>query len=220
MRTFCVKTEPKLNPGAWDSTIVSIFEGDQLLGSYERWHYAFAETTFHPFERDGKWYALYSGDYTCTRVMSLPDCRDIGGEEPGPGGFCPVEFYVPRYRTVTWSGQTDPWYEFDNAERFRKPTDREEGRYQYGPWQFLETGFVAGCIWGDDVSWKVELLDLSRVAEGVITRNARFGHFELPHKGLAEGLLRLPRLATGSPIDHRHTARNAQSGYRRTDRPV
>jgi hypothetical protein len=188
MRAFRVKTEQKPNPGAWNSTIVSIFEGDQLLGSYERWYPAFGETTFHPFERDEKWYALYSGDYTCTRLMSLPDCRDIGGEEPNPRGFCPVEFYVPRYRKVTYvdtkygSGQTCQWYAFDNAERFRRVSDPEEPRYDYGSWQFLETGFVAGCIWGDDTSWKVEVLDLTRAAEGLITRTARFGHFELPHK--------------------------------------
>jgi hypothetical protein len=42
-------------------------------------------------------------------------------------------------------------------------------------------GFVAGCIWGDDSSWKVQYLDLSRAAEGVLKREERFGHLELPN---------------------------------------
>lgn len=41
-------------------------------------------------------------------------------------------------------------------------------------------GFVAGCIWGDDLTWKIERLDLSRVAEGKITRSAKFGSVDMP----------------------------------------
>src|SRR5215471_20205604 len=41
-------------------------------------------------------------------------------------------------------------------------------------------GFVAGCIWGDDSSWKIEFLDLSAIANGVIKRDARFGYIEMP----------------------------------------
>ena len=28
-------------------------------------------------------------------------------------------------------------------------------------------GFVAGCVWGDDSSWKIEYLDLSKADEGI-----------------------------------------------------
>ena len=41
-------------------------------------------------------------------------------------------------------------------------------------------GFVAGCIWGDDSSWKIQYLDLSEVDQGVIKREERFGYIELP----------------------------------------
>lgn len=40
-------------------------------------------------------------------------------------------------------------------------------------------GFVWGCYWGDDTSWKVQHLDLSRVQEGIIARDNRFGYVEL-----------------------------------------
>lgn len=184
MRTFQLKTEPKKNPGAWDSTVVSIFEDGERLGSYERLHFGFSETTFFPFERDERWYALFSADYTCSRVMSLPDCQDLGGEEPDNHGFCPVEFYVPRYRTVSWTDsktvRTYDWRQFDN--RKPDPPSPEEPNYRYGPWRFLQTGFVAGCVWGDDSSWKIEVLDLSQASDGVLARSARFGHCELPQK--------------------------------------
>jgi hypothetical protein len=186
---FQVRTDSKPNPRpeVMPTTIVSIFEGDQFLGSYEHLFPAYGASTFCPFQHGDRWYALYSADYTTTRMMSLPECQDLGGEEPNPSGFCPVEYYVPRYRVVSWghpaAGKTYVSYLFDNADRFRPSGyTAETTTYHYGPWQFLGTGFVAGCQWGDDASWKVEMLDLSRIAEGIITRSARFGHFELPRK--------------------------------------
>lgn len=44
----------------------------------------------------------------------------------------------------------------------------------------MRTGFVAGCIWGDDSSGKVQVVDLSNVAANIIAREARFGYCELP----------------------------------------
>jgi hypothetical protein len=38
---------------------------------------------------------------------------------------------------------------------------------------------VWGCIWGDDSSWKVQYLDLSRIQDGLINRDERFGYIEL-----------------------------------------
>jgi hypothetical protein len=204
---FQVRTETKPNPRprVMSTTIVSIYGGEQFLGSYEHLFPAYGESTFCPFQHDDRWYALYSADYTTTRVMSLPECRDLGGEEPTPSGFCPVEYYVPRYRVVSWvspnADTTYTWYVFDNADRFRPPEDTPETRtYTYGPWQFLDTGFVAGCQWGDDAAWKVEMVDHSRVADGVIIRTARFGHFELPHKGLLRDALDFAGWAPDDPI--------------------
>jgi hypothetical protein len=84
--------------------------------------------------------------------MELPSCRDIGGEEPSSAGFCPVAYCVPDIYV---------------SERETRES---------------EIGFVAGCIWGDDSSWKVECVDLSRVAEGVLKRDHRLGYYELPNK--------------------------------------
>jgi hypothetical protein len=50
-------------------------------------------------------------------------------------------------------------------------------------WPKGEFGFVWGCHWGDDSSWKVQYLDLSQVQQGVIRREERFGYVELASFG-------------------------------------
>jgi hypothetical protein len=175
-------------------TSVRIFSGDSELGGYKRNYPSFGEQTFEPFELGGVWYALYSRDYTSTRVMKLPGCEDLGGEEPGSGGFCPVEFFVPRYRavvtknTVTGEISENARFESWGDERPDQPT-REGFEISYGEWKSLDIGFVAGCLWGDDSSWKLEVFDLSGVAEGIIVRSARFGHVELGKMPLAEAVV-------------------------------
>ena len=134
---------------------VSIYErtpdGPRRIGEYTRKHAGLYDT-FLPFRQGGQWFALYSADYTTTRVMRLPSCEDIAGEKPHPHGFCPVEFHVPY---------VDP----------QVVAAGHAGLF----------GFVAGCIWGDDSSWKIQYLDLSRITSGELTRDERFGYLPLPH---------------------------------------
>jgi hypothetical protein len=54
--------------------------------------------------------------------------------------------------------------------------DYESGWIRFPP----DHGFVAGCVWGDDSSWKIQYLNLCRVEEGIIEREERFGYIELP----------------------------------------
>ena len=139
------------------------------IGEYVRNYPSFGLETFLPFSRNDRDYALFSPDYTCTRVMELPSCTDIGGEEPSSGGFCPVEYCVPQIV-------------ISDAEK------RES-----------EIGFVAGCTWGDDSSWKVECFDLSEVQRGIIKRDARFGYLELPDGvSLEKAIVDLKETMSGS----------------------
>ena len=57
-----------------------------------------------------------------------------------------------------------------------------EGEF-VSPLRFCDFGFVWGCVWGDDTSWKIQHLDLSRAHEGVLIRTARYGYIEAP-KGI------------------------------------
>jgi hypothetical protein len=46
-------------------------------------------------------------------------------------------------------------------------------------WPSGDFGFVWGCIWGDDSSWKVQYLNLSRIQHGELRRDERFGYVKL-----------------------------------------
>jgi len=125
--------------------------------------------------------------------MSLPSCQDLGGEEGHAAGFCPVELYVPRYRKVLMSHQDQPetesWRFESEGEENNDPKASSRGyNFTYGPWLSLDIGFVAGCLWGDDSTWKLQVFDLSRAAEGILVRSERFGHLQLGTMPLASAV--------------------------------
>jgi hypothetical protein len=155
IKKYTTKTSPVSNdPGCWNSTRVEILCNGEKVGEYIR-QYPSLFNTFHPFLQDGKEFALYSADYTTTRVMSLPDCKDLCGEEGDTFGFCPTGFAVP--------------YE----------PEKNEGKDPFNG-QF---GFVCGCIWGDDCSWKIEYLDLSGIQKGILKREDWLGYTEMIDDG-------------------------------------
>jgi len=208
------RPEADLKVKGYTESLVS--DTDVQIGEYQR-NYSTLYRTFHPFQMTGnsrstpKWYALYSKDYTSTRIMSLPDCKDIGGEERDQWGFCPTDFWVPGLHYIESlhdegcprddkRGHTPdgtkactctivhehgcpccPETRVKNGsctckEAWNKHFDK------YHVWHFPDRvhGFVSGCVWGDDSSWKIEYLDLSRADEGIIKREARFGYIEMP----------------------------------------
>lgn len=153
---------------SWSRLRVNVFErkGKKkvLLGSYER-NYSSMYNTFEPFEQNGKHYALISSDYTTTSVLSLPDCKIIATEgDWNCWGFCPTGFYVPAV------GDKRVYFENDKAKA------NMQGNF----------GFVCGCVWGDDGSWKVQFLDLSEIEQGKVIRDDRLGYVELT--GGSDGL--------------------------------
>lgn len=197
------RPEADINVAGYHEPVVS--DSDVLIGEYKR-NYSSLYRTFHPFQLRGNWYALYSKDYTSTRLMSLPDCKDIGGEERNSWGFCPVEFWVPPLHDLLfyhadgcprdWENGLKPDYTKactcvtpHSADcpytTDKKPCSGCEARKAHDAemheWVFADRvhGFISGCVWGDDTSWKVEYLDLSRADEGIIKREARFGYVEL-----------------------------------------
>lgn len=175
---YITKTTPIQNaPGTWNSLLVEIFADGVKIGDYKR-NYASLMDTFHPFTQNGKDYALYSPDYTCTRIMSLPNCKDIGGEKPESNGFCPVEYAVLHDQEM-YDGQleciesTSPTlidYNQKHGITKAKILPLINGHY----------GFVAGCTWGDDTSWKIELLDLSEAHKGKVKREYWPGYLIKP----------------------------------------
>ncbi|HZR71400.1 hypothetical protein [Bradyrhizobium sp.] len=125
--------------------------------------------TFEPFRQGDRELALISRDYTTTAVLDLTSGEVIAEEARGPNGngFCPVGFYVPDWLDVLDES-------FIPGGKHWTADDE---------WPVGDFGFVWGCYWGDDSSWKVQHLDLSRVQQGVIARDERFGYIELATDG-------------------------------------
>ena len=179
---YVIKALPKPNPGAWDSTIVEVYRRNITTGilegvcEYER-NYRILQT-FEPFRQGNREFALISRDYTRTCVLDLTSGEVIAEEslDNAPGsGFCPVGFYVPDWWDVN-DGSIIPGSKFWN-------TDDE--------WPIGGFGFVWGCYWGDDTTWKVQYLDLSQVQQGIIRHQERFGYIELATNGFESPCLKL-----------------------------
>jgi hypothetical protein len=192
-------------PGAGWGLRVGIFQrqehgAEEQIGEYHR-NYLSLLHTFCPFQSGGLDYALFSPQYHVTRVMALPACKDIGGENPQAEGFCPTDYYVPSYVEVERSGSATPVPE---RRRINEPSeqllvDHSEIRTWVNPVTkeavescsrskpltarlYYPFGFVAGCVWGDDTTWKIQFLDLSEVQRGIVRRDDRFGYIELPDR--------------------------------------
>lgn len=213
-------------PGTWHSSKVGVFrvenDVEEQVGEYTRNYPQLFNTFFH-FQLNGEDYALYSPDYTVTRILKLPSCKDIGGEDPVSHGFCPVDFYVPSYIDRELVGLDD------SVSRYRinrpKPEDLlprtttytpldpktgerikvEKPSYPVSPLTFYLFGFVAGCIWGDDGSWKIQYLDLSQASKGVIKRDERFGYISLPTNMNLETAIDLSGYMYDPKEDYSHT---------------
>lgn len=167
-------------PGCWEYEKIGIFREGVQIGEYVRNYSSFMDT-FHHFRLNGKDLALYSPDYTSTRLMELPSCKDIGGEPRDGNGFCPTGYYVPSYLE----------HEFDikgEKHRYRiyepEPADfKDEDKDRVvSDLLFCDFGFISGCVWGDDSSWKIQYLDLSQADKGILNRDERFGYIQLPAK--------------------------------------
>lgn len=111
-----VLEEIETKPGYWKYSRIGIIKDDALIGEYIRNYHSTLgsiERTFYPFKLDGKEYALYSKEYMYTRIMSLPDCKDICGEDNSnteyKNHFCPVEYYVPIVYAQSYPPKTYPY---------------------------------------------------------------------------------------------------------------
>jgi hypothetical protein len=164
--TYALKVTSVLGAGGSSpSSHVAVFErGDakdnlSLLFEYDRDYHL--QNTFEPFRQNGRSYALVSHHYTRSTVIDVRTGAVIA--EEANDGFCPVGFYVPD------------WWDVNNGSII-PGSDQWTLDHE---WPMGADGFVWGCLWGDDSSWKVQHLDLRRIDRGVLLRDDRFGYIEL-----------------------------------------
>ena len=185
---FIIETSPIENrPGTWNSTKVSIYRDEILIGEYIRNYSNYGQQTFYPFKQGDDWYAVYSANYTTTRVMKLHIDRieDWCGEENDANGFCPVEMYIPSYITsickfkIKDEEHESEYYVTDcpsSIEEFDEELNNPPVKLDY-----CDFGFLCGCIWGDDSSWKIRYIDLSQIPNKVLSVIEKFGYWEMPN---------------------------------------
>lgn len=96
------------------------------------------------------------------------------GQESGSGRFCPAVFHVPDVLDILDEKDLQEFKDHQN--------DTEEDFYEEWMKTFLQRrsfGLEAGCVWGDDWSYKVQAIELSEVLEGSVSDDRRFGYFVL-----------------------------------------
>ena len=170
-RYFVRGTQKESNPGGWATTTVEVFRRASIgnkpekVYEYER-NYGLLKT-FEPFRQGGNEYALISPDYSATSVVDLATGLVVASEPTSSDAFCPVGFYVPDWWDLH-DGLVIP-----GSEHWKEDCEWPTGQF----------GFVWGCVWGDDSSWKVQYLDLTAIQSGVIRREERFGYLELATEG-------------------------------------
>ncbi len=146
----------KTKPTQIGHTLVEIYQNSTKIGEYIRNYRAFADETFYSFSLNGKEYALYSHNYNTISLMSLPDCKEIILKDECKNqlnNFCPTGIYIPMYS----------YNEEDNYQtQFNSLNEKEENEI-YG---YCNIGFICGCMWGDDTSDKLMLIDLRNIEEG------------------------------------------------------
>lgn len=172
----------------WSTQRIEVFDRrtSKNIGGYDRGYPSLADKTFFPFLGPDGWYALYSGRYTCTQLARLGDTF-----EPlctVENNFCPVEFLVPALATTKEFYGTMLDYE-GSQEKLEPGYSHRFGWYRTFDIKnlepmvradlFLEFAFVAGCMWGDDHTDKLRVVNLTKVAEGIITVEEPFGYLEL-----------------------------------------
>lgn len=188
--------------GTWDTKLITVFRDDVRIGEYNRNYHSqgVAVDTFYPFQHNGEWYALYSKDYTATRVAKLTDkFKDWCGQERDSWGFCPAEFYVPRANVFEMkkngAASEFAYRTYDNEYKdeeelldqfYDKETDtldNDGGKLMTTTFigrEYLPYGFMSGCVWGDDSSWKLRFIDLTQIDQKILTITDKFGYWELP----------------------------------------
>jgi hypothetical protein len=191
----------------WEIQQIGIFEHNNTnniqIGSYLRNYHTFYNT-FFAFKIDSEWFALYSPNYMETRVMkliptkdqkepinniyspsdiydflnhcdfksNLRGCLDLGGESIKE--FCPTDYYIPPFILTESNDEVDITSD-EIDDPYISPPDSAY------PLRFRSFGFIGGCIWGDDTSCKIQMIDLEKAKEGIISRQESLGYLWIPN---------------------------------------
>lgn len=102
----------------------------------------------------------------------------IGMEMPS-WGFCPMDFFVTDIVDYLEAENEEEYYALINQFVTHNGKvhwlEDEKNLMRYTG----KLGFYSGCVWGDDSSAKLRVVNLADISEGVVTTDDRFGYIEL-----------------------------------------
>ena len=179
---FIIETSTiKNSPGTWNSSKVSIYRDEHLIGEYIRNDSDRGIETFYPFTSNNDWYALYSANYAAIRVMKLHTdyIEDWCGETGTENGFYPAEFYIPRYHQIR-DDDSDHLYVVDCDTKNDQEFQQCRLGTNYLSTEYSKFGFVVGSMWGDDGSRKLRYIDLAKIPNKELMITEKFGYWKLP----------------------------------------
>ena len=105
--------------------------------------------------------------------------EDWCGEEESTFGFCPVEMYIPKYNKYS-VGDEGEYYIVDTQYKTCAEFIADQEDKNFVEVKYCNFGFLSGCVWGDDSSWKLLYIDLSKVPNKELVISDKFGYWELP----------------------------------------
>jgi hypothetical protein len=143
-------------------------------------------------------YPAATEKYVAAVKRSNPESTlEVGDPVPG-SGFCPSGFYVPDFfddfNPTSYSTVDAMEKDIKSVtEALAYSGDDEEKQLFGAGWceEYLwsssgQWGVYSGCVWGDDSSYKLRYVDLSKVSEGIVITDDRFGYVELPEGKLKD----------------------------------
>lgn len=181
-------TEHETDNNGWGKTHARVFDKKKStitpIYEYDR-NYSSMLKTFEPFrmwdEKQQRWrnFALISPRYTSFEVLDLDTAEIIAtkpAQETETWNFCPSEFHVPDIYDILSA---------KDLKELQKAIDNPNNQGEITFWEewfnnFLNRrnfAFMSGCVWGDDWSYKLQAIDLTRISEGVVQNDDRFGYF-------------------------------------------
>ena len=135
--------------GCWSVTKVEVRRGDTLVFEFTRQYPGFALETTRIFSLGGQDILVYSENYETLNFFNLTKREAIALDDESKKqihGFCPTEILVPKFAIE------DDIYICDGGITG----------------EFHDFAFVSGCVWGDDSSWKLNILDMRNLLTGEV----------------------------------------------------
>ena len=203
--------EERLKKG-WGHSILHVLRNDDEVFSYERTYPGFGKSTCVPFPQydfvDHQWhdYLLFSEEYVRASALNLETKKradepypidDDGKEHPG-FGFCPTGFKVFSMMEEYVCADKDETKRDESIAFWNKTIDDYPDNASFALEYSGVFALESGCVWGDDTSDKLRYIDTSRIRDGILRTDERYGYFELGDSiekvTFDDGIVYAPRL--------------------------